>query len=128
MFMALLAVFQILLTRYTGQRDILVGAPIAGRTHSRRGRPYWLFCQYIGPADGQIKRPDLRFTRFCNRCERRVLEAYRHQDLPFEKLVEVLKPVRDPSRYPVVQAIFQLRQLSDLRLTFPEIDWPIRFL
>jgi amino acid adenylation domain-containing protein len=107
------------LSRYTGQRDILVGTPIAGRTHIDLEDLIGFLVNTLvlrAKITSQIT-----FHEVLRQVRKTCLEAYRHQDLPFEKLVEVLKPVRDPSRYPVVQAIFQLRHLSDLCLTFPKI-------
>jgi len=120
MFMALLAVFQILLFRYTGQRDILVGTPIAGRTHTDLEDLIGFLVNTLVLRIQIVGQPT--FLEVLRQVRKTCLEAYRHQDLPFENLVEVLKPVRDPDRYPVIQAIFQFRQLSDLCLTFPEIE------
>ena len=119
MFMALLAVFKILLTRYTGQRDILVGTPIAGRTHTDLEDLIGFLVNTLVLRTQFIGQPT--FYEVLGQVRKTCLEAYRHQDLPFEKLVEALKPVRDSNRHPVVQAIFQLRQASDLRLSFPKL-------
>lgn len=119
MFMALLSVFQILLTRYTGQRDILVGTPIAGRTHTDLEELIGFLVNTLVLRTQIVGQPT--FLKVLHQVRKTCLEAYRHQDLPFEKLVEGMKPVRDSSRHPVVQAIFQFRQASDLRLTFPGI-------
>ncbi|MEX2494248.1 MAG: amino acid adenylation domain-containing protein [Nitrospirales bacterium] len=120
MFMALLAVFQILLSRYTGQRDILVGTPITGRTHTDLENLIGFLVNTLVLRIQIVGHPT--FHEVLRQVRKTCLEAYRYQDLPFEKLVEVLKPVRDPSRSPVVQAIFQLRQRSDRFLSFPEVN------
>ena len=119
MFMTLLAVFQILLTRYTGQRDILVGAPIAGRTHANLEDLMGFFVNTLVLRTQILGQPT--FHEVLRQVRKTCLEAYRHQDLPFEKLVEVLKPVRDPRRHPIIQAIFQLRKKSDAQLSFPKL-------
>ena len=120
MFMALLAVFQILLARYTGQRDLLVGAPIAGRTHTDFEGLMGFFVNRL-VLRGRFKgEPTLHDV--LEQVRKTCLEAYTYQALPFEKLVEALQPSRDPSRYPVVQVIFQFRHASDLHLTFPELS------
>ncbi|MEX2494247.1 MAG: amino acid adenylation domain-containing protein [Nitrospirales bacterium] len=119
-FMALLAVFQILLSRYTGQRDILVGTPIAGRTHTDLEDLIGFLVNTLVLRIQIVGHPT--FHDILRQVRKTCLDAYRHQDLPFEKLVEVLNPVRDPSRSPVVQAIFQFRQASDLRLVFPDVE------
>jgi amino acid adenylation domain-containing protein len=120
MFMGLLAVFQILLSRYTGQRDILVGTPIAGRTHTDLEELIGFFVNTLVLRIQIVGQPT--FSDVLRQVRTTCLEAYRHQDLPFEKLVEILKPVRDSNRSPVVQTIFQFRQASDLRLFFPEVE------
>ncbi len=120
MFMALLAVFQILLSRYTGQRDILVGTPIAGRTHTDLEELIGFLVNILVLRTHIIGHPT--FLDVLGQVRKTCFAAYRHQDLPFEKLVEVLKPVRDLSRSPIVQAIFQVRQASDLRLIFPQVE------
>lgn len=119
-FMALLGVFQILLARYSGQRDLLVGAPIAGRTNADFEEMMGFFVNRL-VLRAQLK-GEPTYYDVLGQVRKTCLEGYRYQDLPFEKLVEVLQPTRDPSRSPVVQFIFQLRQSSDLQLTFPEIS------
>ncbi len=119
LFMGLLAVFKILLSRYTDQWDILVGTPIEGRTHKDL-EPLIGFLVNTLVLRTQLN-PQLTFLEVLDRVRTTCLEAYRHQDVPFEKLVEVLKPMRDPSRYPIVQMLFQLRQAADLHLSFPGI-------
>src|ERR1043165_8826698 len=104
MFMTLLSAFQTLLYRYTGQDDINIGTPIAGRerleTQSLIG--FFLNTLVIRArfSDGLTFREVLRQTR------ESVLEAHEHQDLPFEKLVEVLRPKRSLSYEPLVQVAF----------------------
>ena len=105
-FMTLLATFFVLLFRYTGQRDLLIGTPISGRTHTEVEDLMGFFVNTLVlrlQVTGQPTFLDvLRLVRAT------CLEAYAHQDVPFEKLVEVLKPVRDPSRHPLFQVMFQL--------------------
>ena len=119
LFMALLAVFKILLTRYTGQRDILVGTPIAGRAHPDLEKLIGFLVNILVLRTQIVDQP--KFQDILRQIRKTCLEAYRHQDVPFEKLVEVLNPVRDPTRAPVVQATFQLRQQADRCLSFPEL-------
>ena len=120
LFMGLLAVFQILLARYTSQCDILVGTPMAGRTHSDVEKLIGFFVNTL------VLRTQLtRLSTFQDiliQVRKTCMEGYRNSQLPFEKIVELLHPVRDPSRHPVVQTSFQLRQASDLRLDFPELE------
>jgi amino acid adenylation domain-containing protein len=106
LFMTLLAAFQVLLHRYTGQNDIVVGAPIANRV---RGEVEGLIGFFV---NSLVLRVDLSgdptFLEALTRVRKVALEAYAHQDLPFERLVEELHPQRDPTRNPLYQVSFQL--------------------
>ena len=119
LFMALLAVFKILLTRYTGQRDILVGTPIAGRAHPDLEKLIGFLVNILVLRTQIVDQ--LSFQDVLRQIRKTSLEAYRNQDLPFEKLVETLNPVRDANRAPVVQAIFQFRQQADRCLSLPNL-------
>ena len=109
-YMTLLAAFQVLLYRYTGQEDILVGSPVAGRLQSE-------FKSIVGYlANPVVLRGDLSnnpsFENFLIQVRRNVLEALSHQDYPFPLLVEKLQPQRDPSYSPIFQTSFTLQQLQ----------------
>ncbi|WP_159104740.1 non-ribosomal peptide synthetase [Plantactinospora sp. BB1] len=113
LFMTLLAAFQVLLFRYTGQTDVLVGSPVAGRGRSETEG-------LVGPfVNTLVLRSDLSgdpsFVELLRRVRAGTLEAYEHQDLPFEMLVEQLGVARDLSRNPLVQTLFWLlpEQLGD---------------
>jgi amino acid adenylation domain-containing protein len=107
LFMTLLAGFQSLLFRYTGQGDIAVGSPIAGRTHAETEALIGMFVNTL------VLRCDLSddptFREALVRVRATTLDAYDHQDMPFEKLVEELRPDRDPSRTPFFQAMLTLQ-------------------
>ena len=109
-FMGLLAAFSVLLSRYSGQDDVVVGTPVAGRTRSELEGLIGLFVNtlalriHLGHA--QSFRDLLAQTR-----DRAVL-AYAHQELPFERLVEDLQPQRDLSRNPICQVFFQLAAVA----------------
>ena len=107
-FMALLAGFKILLARYSNQNDILVGTPIANRTHVALESLIGFFVNTLALrtdlADANLG--PLDFRGLLRRVRRVTLDAFTHQDLPFEKLVEELQPERDPSRSPIVQVMF----------------------
>lgn len=103
-FMVVLAAYQVMLHRYTGQEDILVGSPTAGRIRPEYRRTIGYF---VNPV---VLRGDLSgnptFKEFLARVRRTVLGALSHQEFPFPLLVEKLQPVRDPSRSPLFQANF----------------------
>jgi amino acid adenylation domain-containing protein len=119
LFMTLLAAFQVLLYRYTGQADVLVGTPIAGRNRIETEKLIGFF------ADTLVMRTrissDLTFRELLDRVREVALGAYSHQDLPFEKLVEALQPERDPGRNPVFQVLFALRNTPVQPLQLPDL-------
>src|SRR5262249_24128824 len=106
LFMTLLAAFQILLHRYSGQDDIVVGVPTAGRVRTGRGSLIGFFVNTLVIRTDLSGDPD--FSEAVQRVRKVALEAYEHQDVPFEKLVEELHPDRDLSRNPLFQVTFQL--------------------
>ena len=107
LFMTLLAAFQTLLYRYTGQQDFLIGTPVANRSQSELEPLIGFFVNLI------VLRSELTaemtFTDHLKRVRETALDAYAHQDFPFEKLVEELQPDRDLSRSPVFQVLFALQ-------------------
>jgi amino acid adenylation domain-containing protein len=108
LYMTLLAAFQVLLYRYTGQTDILVGSPTAGRGRAE-------FSQLVGYFVNPITlRADLSnnpaFEAFLAQVRQTALEAFAHQDYPFGLLVEHIQPRRDPSRSPIFQVMFSLQK------------------
>jgi amino acid adenylation domain-containing protein len=106
LFMALLAAFQGLLARLTGQERIVVGTPVAGRNRAElEGLIGFFVNTVVLPADTA---GDPTFAELLGRVRDMALTAYACQDLPFEKLVEALQPKRDPSRSPLFQVMFAL--------------------
>ncbi len=105
-FMVLLAAFFVLLHRYTGQDDLVVGVPVANRNHTEIESVVGFFTNSI------VLRADLSgnptFLEVLRRVRTLALEAYGHQDLPFAKLVAALRPEHDLSRNPLFQVSFQL--------------------
>jgi len=103
-FMTLLAAFAVLLARYTGQEDIVVGSPIAGRNRQEIEGLIGFFLNTL------VLRTDLSgnpsFSGLLSRVREVALEAYAHQELPFEKLVEELEPERSLRHSPIFQVMF----------------------
>src|SRR5579871_4302423 len=108
MFMTLLAVFQVLLMRYTGQEDFGIGTSIANRGRSSTQRLIGFFLNTL------VMRARLRgepsFRQVQQQVRTAALNAYEHQDLPFQRVVEELAPGRDVSRNPLVQVMFTVRK------------------
>jgi amino acid adenylation domain-containing protein len=112
-FMTLLSAFQILLYRYTGQEDIFVGSAAANRDRPELEGVIGLFVNTL------VLRGDLSgapsFNQFLRRVREICLEAYRHQAMPFEKLMEALNPQRDLERTPLFRAFFVLQNTPEGR-------------
>jgi len=105
--MTLLAAFQTLLHRYSGQDEIVVGTPIAGRT---RVEVEGLIGFFVNMLVLRTDAPgDPTFRELLKRVKKVALGAYAHHDIPFEKVVEELHPRRDPSRNPLFQVAFALQ-------------------
>jgi amino acid adenylation domain-containing protein len=118
-FMTLLAAFNVLLYRYSGQEDIVIGSPVANRRRSEVESLIGFFVNTL------VLRTDLsgtpRFEELLSRVRATCLGAYAHQDLPFEKLVEELKPQRDTSRNPLFQVTLVLQNATGRGLEAPGI-------
>jgi amino acid adenylation domain-containing protein len=108
LFTVLLAGYQVLLARCTGQDDILVASPTAGRNRAEFEGIVGLFVNPVAlraSASG-----DLPFATFLHQVRQTVLDALEHQDFPYALLVERLLPNRDPSRSPLCEVTFMLQK------------------
>ncbi|MGZ4112976.1 MAG: condensation domain-containing protein, partial [Tumebacillaceae bacterium] len=118
MYMVALAVFKALMYRYTGQTDLLVGSPIAGRNHGGIENVIGVFVNTL------VLRTDLSgkptFRELVQRVRETALDAYTHQDLPFERLVEELQPGRGAGHMPLFQVMFV--HLADSALALPGLE------
>jgi amino acid adenylation domain-containing protein len=104
LFMILLAALYTLLHRYTRQNDIVIGFPIANRNRAEIENLIGFFVNTLALRIDMSDNP--RFSQLLKRVREATLAAYHHQDLPFEKLVEELKPARDMSYSPLFQVMF----------------------
>ncbi len=116
LFTTLLAGFALLLSRYTGREDLLVGSPVANRNRAEIEGLVGCFVNTLVLRANLAGDPTLR--DLLARVQEECLQAFSHQDLPFEKLVEELLPERDPSRNPLFQVMLVLHNapLEPLRL------------
>ena len=114
LFMTLLAAFKVLLRYYTGQQDIVVGTPVANRNHEAIEGLIGFFVNTL------VLRTELSdemsFSELLGAVREVALDAYAHQDVPFEKLVEELQPERDLSRNPLVQVFCVQQNVPSLKL------------
>ncbi|NOY59133.1 MAG: amino acid adenylation domain-containing protein, partial [Calditrichaeota bacterium] len=118
-FMTLLAAFQTLLSRYANQEDISVGTPIANRNRSEVENLIGFFINTL------VLRSDLSgnpsFHEFVQSIKETTLDAYAHQDVPFEKVVDAVQPQRNTSRSPLFQVMFMMQNLPGKKLDLQDI-------
>jgi natural product biosynthesis luciferase-like monooxygenase protein/amino acid adenylation domain-containing protein len=120
LFMTLLATFQTLLHRHSRQTDITVGSPIAGRGVPELEALIGFFVNTLvlrNDLDG-----DPTFRELLRRAKEVCMAAYAHQELPFEKLVEELRPPRDRSRHPLFQVMFSFQNTPRQDLSMPGLQ------
>ncbi|MCL4201942.1 MAG: amino acid adenylation domain-containing protein [Pirellulaceae bacterium] len=120
LFTALLASFQVLLHRCTGRDDFLVGSPVAGRNQIELEQLIGFFVNTL------VLRADLRgevaFRQLLQRVHNTTLDAFEHQDVPLERLIEVVQPERDRSRNPLFQVLFALQNVPPSDWNFAGLD------
>ncbi|HZI14651.1 MAG TPA: amino acid adenylation domain-containing protein, partial [Myxococcus sp.] len=119
LFMVLLGAWQVLLHRYSGQDDIAVGTPVAGRKQPEVEGLIGFFVNTLVLRMRLGGTPS--FREVLARVKESTLGAYAHQDLPFEKLVEELEPRRDLSRQPLFQVAFMLANVPLGELSLPGV-------
>jgi amino acid adenylation domain-containing protein len=121
LFMTLLAAFKTLLYRYTGSGDIVVGSPIANRNRSEIEGLIGFFVNTLVLRTNLSDRPTFRELLY--RVRDAALEAYTHQDLPFEQLVEALQPQRSLSHTPLFQVMFVLQNAPMTEIELPGLTF-----
>jgi amino acid adenylation domain-containing protein len=112
LYMTLLAAFQVLLYRYTGQEDLVVGSPTAGRSQVELADLVGYFVNPVALRADLAGNPT--FSVFLQQVRKTVLSAFEHQAFPLAQLVERLQPTRDASRPPLFQVMFALQKAPPL--------------
>lgn len=119
-FVLLLAAWQILLARYSGQAEFAIGVPHAGRSRSELDQ---LIGFFVNTLVYRVRlEPALTGLALCRRLRQESLVALEHAELPFEFLLEQLEVERDPSRSPVFQVLFNLSMGAPVRLQLADVD------
>ncbi len=125
LFITLLTAFKTLLHRYTGDDDIIVGSPIANRPQTETESIIGFFLNNLALRSDLSGNPN--FREALGQVKKTALEAYAHQDVPFEKLIEALKPERDLGRTPIFQVYFNLFNFAD-EIKLPGSDGTVSFV
>ena len=120
LFMTLLAGFQVLLGRLSGQDDVLVGSPIAGRRHAETEGLIGFFLNTLVLRADSSGNPS--FRALLGRVRQNVLGAFTHQDIPFEALLADLQPARDLSRTPFFQVLFNMLNFPSAGVRLPGLE------
>jgi amino acid adenylation domain-containing protein/FkbH-like protein len=120
LYMTLLATWALLLSRYSRQTDVAIGSPIAGRRWKEMEALIGFFVNTL-VLRMQVS-AGTTFRKFLNSVRETTLEAYAHQDVPFEKLVEELQPQRDLVRTPLFQVMFTLQNAPRAELRLPKLE------
>ena len=121
LFMTLLSAFAVLLYRYTQQTDILIGTPVANRNRRELEGLIGFFVNTIVLRADLTKNPS--FRDLLRRIRQMTLDAYAHQDMPFEMLVEALQPQRHLSQNPLFQVMFAFQNVPMESMELPGLVW-----
>lgn len=119
LFMTLLSAYGLLLGRYSNQSEILIGTPIAGRGRTEVERLIGLFINMLVMRVSLAENPTV--NTLVERVRQTALDAYAHQDLPFERLLELLEIERNLSYNPVFQVMFAMQTVDATTLTLPDL-------
>lgn len=110
LYMVLLAAYNLLLSKYTGQEDLVVGSPIAGRSHPDLENIIGIFVNFLAMRNQPVR--EKKFTEFLKEVKVNSLKAYEHQDYQFEQLVEQLNVKRQLDRNPLFDTMFILQNIE----------------
>lgn len=121
-FMALQSAFAALLSRWSGEKDIVLGSPVAGRTHKQLGGLIGFFVNTV--VFRYLLSPEKSFNEILDESRQQAIDAFANQDIPLEMLVDRLQPERSLSHSPVVQVMFSLQNqtMGELRLPGLKIE------
>jgi amino acid adenylation domain-containing protein len=126
LYMALLTLFSVLLSRYSRQDDIVIGSPVAGRNHPGTEGLIGAFINTLVMRCPLAGDPSFREALLAVR--ETVLQAFSHQEIPFERLVQVLNPDRDPSRHPLTQIMMVLHNTPTSKIEIAGLSFtPVAF-
>ncbi|MFI5618577.1 amino acid adenylation domain-containing protein [Streptomyces sp. NPDC051567] len=120
LFMALTAAVNVLLARYSGQQDIAVGTSSSGRSRPELEQLVGFVVNTV-VLRSQVG-PDISFGDLLGQVKETVLDAFAHEDVPFDRLVEALQPERDTSRTPLIQASVVLQNAPAESVVFPAVE------
>jgi hypothetical protein len=120
LFMVLLAAFQVLQARYTGQEDVVVGTPVSGRGRVETEGLIGFFVNMLALRTNLAGEPT--FLELLRRVKESVLESFTHQDLPLEKIVEEMQPERSLGHLPLFQVTFAFQNVPRETLNLPELS------
>ncbi|RSD09445.1 amino acid adenylation domain-containing protein [Amycolatopsis eburnea] len=119
LFMTVLAAFEVLISRYTAMRDFAIGTPVSGRSHPQTEPLIGHFVNTV-PLRADLT-GDPAFTELLRRVRTSTLAAFDHDDVPFDRIVELLRPQRDLTRTPLVQIVFALQNNEEAGWALPEL-------
>ncbi|MFK7786275.1 MAG: amino acid adenylation domain-containing protein, partial [Crocinitomicaceae bacterium] len=112
LFMGLLTVWNVLMHRYTGQTDVIIGTPVAGRDHPDLENQIGFYVNTLALRNRIVPTEDT-FATFFEKVKRNTLDAYDHQQYPFDRLVDELEMVRDTSRNAVFDIMMKLMNIAE---------------
>ncbi len=121
LYMILLDLFNILLSKYSGQEDIIVGSPISGRNYAEVDSIIGMFVNTL--AMRNYPEGEKSFTQFLAEIKENSLQAYQNQDYPFEMLIEEINVIRDLSRNALFDVMFALENMDDYQITIDNLNF-----